>query len=60
VQHGDNHKILNGGGVVMTAGAVAPAWMHELVTAEQTDSWSEEQFYWRVEQALTGVPIVYT
>lgn len=27
----------------MTAAAVAPAWMHELVTAEQYDSWSEEQ-----------------
>ncbi|GIH18506.1 Uma2 family endonuclease [Rugosimonospora africana] len=27
----------------MTAEAVAPAWMHELVTAEQYDSWSAEQ-----------------
>lgn len=27
----------------MTAEAVAPSWMHELVTAEQYDSWSEEQ-----------------
>jgi Uma2 family endonuclease len=27
----------------MTAGMVAPAWMHAQVTAEQYDSWSEEQ-----------------
>lgn len=27
----------------MTAEAIAPAWMHELVTAERYDSWSEEQ-----------------
>ncbi|SEN56137.1 Putative restriction endonuclease [Actinacidiphila rubida] len=27
----------------MSAGPVAPAWMHEHVTAEQYDSWSEEQ-----------------
>ncbi|MEU6384558.1 Uma2 family endonuclease [Streptomyces bauhiniae] len=68
---------------------VAPAWMHTQISAEQYDSWSEEQcagieilspgsettdrivkvdqyakagipFYWRVEQAATGVPIVYT
>lgn len=31
------------GSAVMTAGAIAPMWMHELVTAEQYDSWSEEQ-----------------
>lgn len=36
-------KIFDGGGAVMTAEAVAPAWMHELVTSEQYDSWSEEQ-----------------
>ncbi|WP_395294579.1 hypothetical protein ACF9IK_14240 [Kitasatospora hibisci] len=73
----------------MTAEMVAPAWMHSQISAEQYDSWSEEQcagievvspgsettdrivkvdryakagipFYWRVEQAATGVPIVYT
>ncbi|MGW0935026.1 hypothetical protein [Streptomyces sp. NPDC002666] len=88
----------------MTAEMVAPAWMHTQISAEQYDSWSEEQcagieivdgmvvvspsaskrhnrlarmttdrivkvgqyakagipFYWRVEQAATGVPIVYT
>ncbi|MET7939102.1 Uma2 family endonuclease [Streptomyces sp. NPDC005302] len=27
----------------MTAETVAPAWMHEQITAEQYDSWSEEQ-----------------
>ena len=27
----------------MTAEMVAPAWMHEQITAEQYDSWSEEQ-----------------
>jgi Uma2 family endonuclease len=27
----------------MTAEMVAPAWMHEPITAEQYDSWSEEQ-----------------
>jgi Uma2 family endonuclease len=27
----------------MTAGMVAPAWMHEQITAEQYDSWSDEQ-----------------
>ncbi|MFD9820241.1 Uma2 family endonuclease [Streptomyces violascens] len=27
----------------MTAAMVAPAWMHEQITAEQYDSWSEEQ-----------------
>ncbi|MFE3182421.1 Uma2 family endonuclease [Streptomyces violascens] len=27
----------------MTAAIVAPAWMHEQITAEQYDSWSEEQ-----------------
>ena len=27
----------------MTADMIAPAWMHELVTAEQYDSWAEEQ-----------------
>ncbi len=27
----------------MTAEMIAPAWMHELVTAEQYDSWSEDQ-----------------
>ncbi|PJE93806.1 hypothetical protein CUT44_31880 [Streptomyces carminius] len=27
----------------MTAEPVAPAWMHEQITAEQYDSWSEEQ-----------------
>ncbi|MFF3496019.1 Uma2 family endonuclease [Streptomyces sp. NPDC002795] len=27
----------------MTAESVAPAWMHEQITAEQYDSWSEEQ-----------------
>ncbi|MFC7217227.1 Uma2 family endonuclease [Streptomyces polyrhachis] len=27
----------------MTAEQVAPAWMHEQITAEQYDSWSEEQ-----------------
>ena len=27
----------------MTAEAVTPAWMHDLVTAEQYDSWSEQQ-----------------
>jgi Uma2 family endonuclease len=27
----------------MSAQAIAPHWMHELVTAEQYDSWSEEQ-----------------
>jgi len=45
VHHGDAccPKIVDAGGVVMTAEAVAPAWMHELVTAEQYDSWSEEQ-----------------
>jgi Uma2 family endonuclease len=29
--------------VIMSAEAIAPPWMHELVTAEQYDSWSEEQ-----------------
>ncbi|CAM5251841.1 hypothetical protein GCM10010390_45430 [Streptomyces mordarskii] len=27
----------------MTAEMVAPEWMHEQITAEQDDSWSEEQ-----------------
>ncbi|MDT0318451.1 Uma2 family endonuclease [Streptomyces millisiae] len=27
----------------MTAEMIAPAWMHEQITAEQYDSWSEEQ-----------------
>ncbi|WP_285441032.1 MULTISPECIES: N-acetyltransferase [unclassified Streptomyces] len=27
----------------MTAEMAAPAWMHEQITAEQYDSWSEEQ-----------------
>lgn len=27
----------------MTAGMVAPAWMHAQISAEQYDSWSEEQ-----------------
>ncbi len=27
----------------MTAEMVAPAWMHEQITAEEYDSWSEEQ-----------------
>lgn len=30
-------------GVAVTADMIAPAWMHELVTAEQYDSWAEEQ-----------------
>jgi hypothetical protein len=34
----------------MTVEMVAPAWMHQQVTAGQ----------WRVEQAATGAPIVYT
>jgi Uma2 family endonuclease len=34
----------------MTAEMVAPAWMHEQITAEQYDSWSEEQ--------CTGIEIV--
>ncbi|MER8116591.1 hypothetical protein [Streptomyces sp. NPDC094031] len=37
----------------MTAEMVAPAWMHSQISAEQYDSWSEEQ-------AATGVPIMYT
>lgn len=43
----------------MTAEAIAPAWMHELVTAERYDSWSAEQSA-GIEQALTGMPIVHT
>jgi Uma2 family endonuclease len=35
--------MFDAGSVIMTAEAVAPAWMHELVTVEQYDSWSEEQ-----------------
>ncbi len=31
------------GRCVMTAEMAAPAWMHEQITAEQYDSWSEEQ-----------------
>ena len=27
----------------MSAGMIAPAWMHERITAEQYDTWSEEQ-----------------
>lgn len=27
----------------MTAGMVAPSWMHEQITAEEYDSWSDEQ-----------------
>lgn len=27
----------------MTAEMVAPAWMHSQISAEQYDSWSEEQ-----------------
>ena len=27
----------------MTADVIAPAWMHEQITAEQYDSWPEEQ-----------------
>jgi Uma2 family endonuclease len=38
-----NPKIYKAGDVAMTAEAIAPTWMHELVTAEQYDSWSAEQ-----------------
>ncbi|WP_374492216.1 hypothetical protein [Streptomyces sp. ICN903] len=43
----------------MTAEPVAPAWMHEQITAEQYAR-AGIAFYWRVEQAATGVPLVYT
>jgi len=43
----------------MTVDMVAPAWMHEQVTAEQYAR-AGIQFYWRVEQAATGAPLVYT
>jgi Uma2 family endonuclease len=34
---------MSAGGFAVTAEAIAPWWMHEQITAEQYDSWSEEQ-----------------
>jgi hypothetical protein len=42
---------------------MAPPWMREQVTAEQYAARTARagiQFYWRVEQAPTGAPLVYT
>ena len=33
----------DGTGVVVTAEAMVPQWMHDQITAEQYDSWSEDQ-----------------
>src|SRR4051812_4745700 len=34
---------LDTGGAAVSAETIAPSWMHELVTAQQYDSWSAEQ-----------------